>query len=246
MKLLQTFWQPVVVLAMGVVSTGLVTAQEVPAEKASAAKPAKAAKTTRPRGTAYVRVLHAIPGGQNVDVYVDGKKTLNDVAFKSLSDYMLVPSGQRSFAIHAVGKTEALASQKKAVTAEKYYTVAAVTNEGKPAFVVQNESTGKIAENKAHIRMINLAQGAPSVDITIPAKRKNATGYSKLATGLLLNKSRARGLAPGTYNVQVRTGDKMVKEVNGVQIESGKRYSIFAVGKVDDALEILVKPAATR
>lgn len=84
----------------------------------TAAKPA--AKTTKVRGTAYVRVLHAIAGGPRVDVYVDGKKTLDDVAFKTISDYMAVPSGQRTFSINAATKAEVLLTEKKNLVADKY------------------------------------------------------------------------------------------------------------------------------
>jgi hypothetical protein len=227
-----------------------ITAQPTTAKTEKVEKKSKTVKAPKARGTAYIRVLHAIPGGLNVDVFVDGQKSLSDIAFKSLSDYMVVPSGQRTLTIRPTGKSDILLAQKKAATADKYYTVAAVPNEGKPVFVVQNESTGKIAANKGYIRMFHLAQGALTVDVTIPAKRKNATGFSKLANGLIVNKSRARGLAPGTYNLQIRANDKLIKEVPGVQIEADKRYSIFAVGKVggtgNEAFDVIVKPAATR
>jgi hypothetical protein len=68
-------------------STIAASAFVLPAFAQDAAKPAadakaKTVKTTRARGTAYVRLLHAIVGGPRVDVYVDGKKTLDDVLIK--------------------------------------------------------------------------------------------------------------------------------------------------------------------
>lgn len=224
-----------------------------PAPAAAQASTAQlAAKATRVRGTAYVRVLHAIMGGPRIDVYVDGKKTLDNIAFKTLSDYMPVPSGQRSFSINAATKTEALLTQKKSLVADKFYTVAATTTAGKPSFFVQNESTGTIKDGLAQIRVFHLAAGAPAVDITTPSTRKNAKGgYARLMSNLAFKKTKSNSrVTPKTYTLQVRAGDKLLKEVPNVQIEAGKRYSVFAVGKADgagdEAFEVLVKLAATQ
>lgn len=228
-----------------------------PAVAQDAAKPATAAKakTTkqpRARGTAYVRVLHAIAGGPRVDVYVDGKKTLDDVAFKTISDYMAVPSGQRTLSINSATKTEALVSEKKNLVADKYYTVAATTTAGKPSFFVQNESSGKMKEGQAQIRVFHLAAGAPPVDITTPSTNKNAkNGYARIVpAGLAFKKTSSRQITPRTYTLQVRAGDKLLKEVPNVQIEAGKRYSVFAVGKADgagdEAFDVIVKTAGAK
>jgi len=224
----------------------------MPAFAQDAAKPVAKAKTTKARGTAYVRVLHAIAGGPRVDVYVDGKKTLDDVAFKTISDYMAVPSGQRAFSINAATKTDVLLTEKKNLVADKYYTVAATTTAGKPSFFVQNESTGTMKDGLAQIRVFHLAAGAPAVDITTPSARKNAKGgYARLMTNLAFKKTKSNSrVTPKTYTLQVRAGEKLLKEVPNVQIEAGKRYSVFAVGKADgvgdEAFDVLVKPVVMK
>jgi hypothetical protein len=220
------------------------------AAKPGAAKPA--AKTTRARGTAYVRVLHAIVGGPRVDVYVDGKKTLDDVAFKTISDYMAVPSGQRAFSLNAATKTEVLLTEKKNLVADKYYTVAATTTAGKPSCFVQNESTGTMKDGLAQIRVFHLAAGAPAVDITTPSTRPNAKGgYARLMTNIAFKKAKSNSrITPKTYTLQVRSGEKLLREVPNVQVEAGKRYSVFAVGKTDgtgdETFDVLVKTAGAK
>jgi hypothetical protein len=67
---------------------------------------------------------------------------------------------------------------------------------------------------------------------------------------LAFKKARSRQITPRTYTLQVRAGDKLLKEVPNVQIEAGKRYSVFAIGKADgagdEAFDVLVKPVATK
>jgi hypothetical protein len=44
-------------------------------------------------GTAKVRAFHNSPDTPPVDIYVNGAKTLSNVAYGTLSDYLEVPKG---------------------------------------------------------------------------------------------------------------------------------------------------------
>ena len=225
---------------------------ETKPKKATTAKSAtkKTRKTPAARGTAYIRVLHAIPDGPQVDVYVSGQKALSNVAFKTLSDYIPVPSGKREFKITAAGKTDALLSASKAVTKDKYFTVIAMGTAAKPTLIFQNESTGKDMAGKARIRIYHLAPDAPNVNVTTPSTR-GKDGYATLAKNLAYGKSMSKTVAPMTATLQVRTSDgKIVKEITGVKLEAGKRYGAFAVGTVGatgaQAFDVVVAQAASK
>lgn len=196
-------------------------------------------KTPRVQRTAYVRVLHAIENGPNVDVIVDGGKKAEGVAYKTLSDYLALPSGSRLFSIKKVGGDETLASIRKSVKADTYYVLAAVTVEGKPGFIWQNEMTGKLRDGKASVRIYHLAGGAPPVAITTPSARgkdKMRSVVKELAFG----KPRSTTFAPGTASLQVRSGDKMLKE-SPATVEASKRYAVFALGNKDN-IDLVVAP----
>jgi hypothetical protein len=212
-------------------------------------KPKAPRKAPAPKGTAYLRVLHAIPDGPNADVYVDGQKVLSDVAFKSVSEYLSVPSGKRSLKITASGKTEALLQGSATVGKDKYYTAAAYGTAAKPALLVQNESTGKDVAGKARVRAFDLVHGEAKVDITVPSTRSKA-GYTTLFSALAPGKTSARTVKADTVTLQVRADGKLVKELPNVQWEAGKKYAIFAVGLVGangpQALDVIVKPAAVK
>ena len=51
---------------------------------------------TAPGTTAQLRVVHASPDAPNVDVFVDNASVLANVAYKTASDYLPVPSGSRT------------------------------------------------------------------------------------------------------------------------------------------------------
>ena len=53
--------------------------------------------------TNMVRVMHASPDGPAVDVYVDGRAALTDLAFFAYSDYLALPDGTYDIAVTPAG-----------------------------------------------------------------------------------------------------------------------------------------------
>ncbi len=202
-----------------------------------------AKKTTRVRGTSYTRVIHAIAGGPSVDVYVDGKKVLSNVAYKSVSDYMAVPTGKHTFKVSAAGKSDALVSADLTNTKDKFYTVAAYGTPEKPLLLRVNEATGKEIEGKGRVYVVHLAQAA-AVDVTTPSTRNKTTGYASFLKAVSPGTSRAKSATPGDVKLQVRADGRVVKEVDA-KIEAGKRYTVFAIGSAS-ALDLIVKPSAIK
>jgi hypothetical protein len=201
-------------------------------------------------GTAYLRVLHAIPDAPQVDVFVNGQKTVSGAGFKSVSEYMPLPSGSKLFKIAASGKTDALLEGKKTLSKDKYYTAIAAGTAAKPTFILQNESTGKAVEGKAKVRVFNLAPEAETVNVTTASTRSKA-GYIKWASNLAFGKSAMKTVTPNTLTLQLRaTDDKVLQEVSGAKFEADKRYAAFVIGSPGGsgarALDLLIVPAAAK
>lgn len=245
------------VLCFGLGLTGLTIAAQAQPDAAtpaaapakSAAKPAKARKP-RVTGTSHLRVLHAIPGGPSVDVYLDGKKTLEGVTFKTLSAYMDVPSGSHTLALRPAGSAATvapLATLRRSVAPDAYFVAAAASVAGKPTILVQNETSGKLNPKKASVRFYHLSPDAPAVSITAPSTSKRAANGTRNVVKLLPpGKNRAATLNGGSVTLSIRAEDKVVKEVP-VSVEAGNRYAAFAVGRAagtgEEALEVILKPA---
>ena len=213
------------------------------------AKPTKpkAAKTTRVAGTAFIRVLHAMPGGPAVDVYSGSTKIASNLSFKWLSQYVDVKSGKNAIKVVPVGKTEpAIVSEAKSLTKGKYFSLV-ITGKQKAALLFVNDSTGKEMPDKARVRVIHVSPGAPDVLVTIPSAR-GTKGYTNfIAKPLGYQKSASKTAKPMTTTIQIRTEDgKVIKEVADVTLVAGKRYDAFAVGEVGSSFDVLIKPAATK
>lgn len=224
-------------------------AEQTKPVKKAAAKPAAEKKVVRTGGTAFLRVLHAMPGGPSVDVYDGSVKVASNLGFKNISDYMEVKSGKSNFKVVGAGKTDpAVVTDSMSLVKGKFYTLA-ISGKQAPTLTSINESNGKEMPDKARVRVVHLAPGAPAVLITAPSERA-ASGYTKfLPKALEYGKSGSKTANPMTTKLQIRTEDgKIVKETDEIKLEAGNRYSAFAVGEVGangaGAFEVIVKPAA--
>lgn len=248
-------------LALTAVASGMASgvARADAAAPGEGGAPKKAASPRAPRvkGTVYVRVLHAIAAGPAADIYVDDKKVLTNVAYKTVSEYVPLDSGKRTFKATAGGATDALLTGSLSFTKDRYYTVAVYGTAAKPVLLRVDESGGPKAgtpaaakaADKARLYVVHLAEGAPTVDVTTPSTRAK-TGFANVMKGLTYGKSRTKTAAPGAMTLQVRVGDKVVKEQADVKTEAGKRYTVFAVGNAAatgaQGLDLIVKPSAVK
>ena len=225
----------------------LLCAAPLAAQPTTKAAKTKAARTTRVAGTAYIRVLYAMPGGPSVDVYSGSTKIASNLSFKSLGDYADVKSGKNELKVVPAGKTEpVIVTQAKSLTKDKFFTLA-ITGKQAASLLFVNDSTGKEMADKARLRVVHVAPGAPDVLVTVPSERAKI-GYTKFVSKPLgYQKSASKTVKPMTTKIQVRTQDgKLVKEISDVQLQAGKRYDAFAVGEVGSSFDVLVKPAATK
>lgn len=213
------------------------------AEAPKTEKAPKAAKAgaRREKGTAHVRVLHALVDAPAADIYLDDKKVAENIAFKTISDYLQIDSGKTNVKITANGKTDALLTGSFTATKDAHVTVAAYGTTGKAMILSQNDNTGKADEKKARVRVFHLVPDGPAVDVTTPSTRAKS-GASNVLKQLAYGKSATKLMAPGKLTLQLRADGKVLKEATDVTLEAGKRYAIFAVGK-PDAIELIVKPA---
>lgn len=204
------------------------------------AKTDKPAAAKREKGAAHLRILHAVADAPAADVFLDGKKVADAIAFKTISDYLPIDSGKTTVKLTPTGKTDTLFEDSFTATRDGYYTVAVYGMAAKPIMINQNDNTGKTDEKKARLRVFHLVEGAPALDITTPSTRAK-DGATNIIKKLELGKDATKLVAPGKMTLQVRADGKLLKEMPDVTLEAGKRYAIFVVGK-SDAIELLVKP----
>ena len=193
---------------------------------------------------AQVRVAHLSPDAPNVDVSVDGEQVLSDVPFKTISDYLNVPAGERRIQVTPAGASEPIVIDTT-VTLEPgtAYTVAARGLLGEDSlsasvYVDNREPTA----DQAQVRLIHASPDAPAVDVAVQG------GPLLFENVAFPNASDYLAVDPATVTLEVRpTGTTdAVLTVPDVTLEAATNYTVFAVGLVgDETLSAVIAVDAT-
>lgn len=198
--------------------------------------------------TTFVRVLHAVPGGPKVDVFVGPVKLASNRGFTGITSYVSVKIGKTPVKVLATGtESPVIVTDTFNLKPGKHYTVA-LYGKRSPVLVSIDESRGKANIEKARVRVIHLAPGAPELLVTVPSERSR-TGYARIASkALKYGKTGSKLTVPKTTTIQLRTVEgKIIKETKPLTFEANTRYSAFIIGEIGgsgkNALDVLVKPA---
>ena len=182
--------------------------------------------------TGSVRVAHMSPDAPNVDVYVDDSQALSDVPFGVVSDYMSVPSGERTVTITAAGDADTVAFEGPVTVGTGDYTVVAAgeltseDTEFQP--LVLEDDNSDPGGNMARLRVVHGSPDAPAVDVTA------AGGDVVLFDGVAFGESGYTTVEANDYTVQIRgdtdSNDGEVVADYDVSLNGGTVYTAFAQG----------------
>ena len=175
----------------------------------------------------YVRVLHALPDGPNVDVYANDKLIAKNLAYGNHSTYASLPEGTYKITLHVAGsKDSPILSNMLTVSNNSYSTVAAIDTSSEIEFLRIKDSNGPIERDKSMIKFVHLSPNAPAVDITLQdgtilfdnVKFKEVTSYINVM--------------PNNYTLQVRLAgtSTVVLTVPDVNLQPNKIYTVYAIG----------------
>jgi len=205
---------------------------------AIAAPAAKAqTKTAVPAGTAHVRLLQAIPGGPALKVSLNDKTVAENLAANTVTSYFDVPAGKCHIVFTGTdGKTKVWNSTRT-VKPGIYYTAAIYLRGDKTSFKLQDESTSKITSGKARIYFYNLSPDAGDLRITVDSKRAKA-GYSQWLKAVHPGSANSKSASAGDFTLQIRQGEKVIKEIPHFKVTAGQRSSVFLLGKAN-ALDVV-------
>lgn len=180
---------------------------------------------------AFVRVVHASPDAPSVDVYLDGKQTVDGAPFKAVTPFGEVPAGKHRVMVTAAGDKNAVVIDAEVdLKAGTYYTVAAVgyLKNIKPKIFT---STGMNADpGRAEVNVYHLSPNGPRVDVVAPDMNN-----TKVVAGLAYGNKATVKVSPMAVNLNVVPAGKLepvVKNLSGISVAGGKSYSVFALGLV--------------
>lgn len=184
-------------------------------------------------GLARFRVGHFSPDTPPVDVLIDDEPfpRLQGVPFGVLSVYFEVPAGTYNVKVVLTSDNSVVAiDEDLTLRRNRDYTVAATDELDNITPVVLEDDNRPAPANKARIRVCQFSPDAPTVDVAV------ADGQTLISNLEFGDVTEYLTLDEGTYDVEVRDSesDDVLTESEGVEIDGGLTYSVFALGYVDE------------
>lgn len=182
---------------------------------------------------AFVNILHATPDAPAVDIWVDGAKAVEGLAFGSATGWVALPAGEHQVTVTPAGGTadQAVIDVKVALEADHGYEVVAAGLVANIAPQIYPVNFAAIEGETARIRVVHTSPDAPAVDIAVK-------GGDVLIPNLAFPKASDYLEVPATsYDLEVRAAgtDTVALDLPGVKLDAGMVYSVFAIGQLGDS-----------
>ena len=195
------------------------------------AAPAQASGKHHDHDTAKLSVLHGVPG-LTVDVWVDGKLTLDNFAPGSLAGPLDVREGEHKIAITGADATSADNPVIGPVEVDlkegrDYTAVAHLTADGKPTATLFKNDTSASPDGKGKLTVRHVA-AAPAVDVL--------AGGKAVIKGLENPHEKKLTLKAGTISASVAAAGSTEALIGppDVKVSAGKNTIVYAWGSLAD------------
>ncbi|PQV64691.1 protein of unknown function (DUF4397) [Abditibacterium utsteinense] len=184
----------------------------------------------RAQSDSFVRVLHGLSLASKVDVYLDGKKTFNDLEFGGLTKYLRVPAGQHSFRVQSNNPSRTLLSVTRSFRAYDFQTLGIYGTVNRPRVLNANDSAGTPAYGRAQLTAYHLSPGLPAFDVVayvpggdiLPLIRNVRYGQTRRANIPAF---------PMTIRIVRRGTTSILKTMTGADPRAGRKYALYAIGR---------------
>lgn len=176
--------------------------------------------------SSLVRIFHAAPQAQNIDVYVNDQMVFSDLAFGDFTKYVYLDEGEYNVSVYLAGqKDRPIINQMVDVSSQQIFTVAATGNlDNLGLLVIPDKVSKSPSQSYSSLRVIHLSPNAPGVDILVDGDKLFEDISFEEGTDYV-------DLNPGTYNVNVVLNtDKSVVLPLKVTLNPDKIYTIYIIG----------------
>ncbi len=184
-----------------------------------------------PFSNSNVKVVHASPDAPAVDLLVDDMLKGSGLTFPNNTGYLEILSGTRNVKVNVSGTSTTAIEADLNVSPSANYSVFAVDAVANISALVLSDDLSSPAAGKAHVRFIHLSPDAPAVDVTLP------DGSIVFGNKSFKEFTEFTPLDAGTYNLEVRVAgtSTVALNLNGITLEDGKIYTVFARGFLNGA-----------
>ncbi len=197
--------------------------------------PHGAAAQSNPKAT--VRVVHASPDAPAVDIYVNDKKTLSNIAYRRVTSYTALDAGTytiKVFPTSAAGKGDPALQTQVTLNPGWDYTIAAVGKLASLQAKVIPDNLNGAEKGKTKVRVYHFSANAPAVNVAV----KNG---STLVRGLAFpNATDYLTVDSGKVNLSVQNAadNAEVLAINNATFSPTAVQSVFVFGLVGEKPEL--------
>jgi len=183
-------------------------------------------------GITQVRAAHLSPDAPNVDIWVNGSRTLENVPYKAISDYLKLTAGAYRIQVTPAGASSPIVIDATVdFEANKAYTVAATgllsAGDLQPIVLIDDRSPDA---QKARIRFVHTSADAPAVDIAL---KNGPVLFSNVS---FRQASDYLSVDAGSYDLEVRVAGSatVALSLDDVALAANTNYSVFAIGQLSN------------
>lgn len=174
-----------------------------------------------------VRVLHAAPNADAVDIYINDTLFFKELSFTEFSPYVYVPEGNYTMSVYPVNTTEnPILSKYIEIDDDELLTIAIIGDNDNLDFLFIEEDTESTYGQNSKLRVVNLVPNSPRVNIL---EGENVlfpnVGYKDITEYKIVS--------PGTYtlNVELVENGQIVLQ-NQISITADRVYTLYALGNI--------------
>jgi hypothetical protein len=187
---------------------------------------------------AQIRIAHLSPDTPGVDVYVDGQRAVDNVGFRTVSDYAQLPSGPHRLELRpsgAAATTQPVLAASQVLEPGRAYTAAGIGDRANLQGVVFLDDLTPPPAGQAKVRFIHAAVGTGNVDVL------DAAGTTLFTNAAFGRASAYSTLAPGMYTLVLKDPANGEQVLSSPPIEFGPGiiYSVAAIGGQGAPLRLL-------
>lgn len=187
----------------------------------------------------YLRLLHASPGTQPVDVYANNSLIASGLMYKGFTEYLQILPGSYNIKLFPAGATgPTLLDTNIEIPAQSINTAAVIGISPNIGIRTYFETVVQIPAGRLYLRFINLVPDSPEMDLVLSDGTRL---FENVSYGMGTNYA---SIAAGTYifYLQQSNTDRSLLYVPNIRLAAGRFYTIYAVGQISGAtpLQVLV------
>jgi hypothetical protein len=175
----------------------------------------------------FTRILHAVPGAPNVDVYSDNRLIAKNIPYSEYADYFPLVAEPHKISIYVAGtKDSPVLTGTVNIATDDILTIAAIGTLSNIEFLGIPSPNMSTDTSKSMVRFAHLSPNAPAVDITLP------DGTILFGDVSFKEVTPAIPILPSEVTLQVRLAGTptVALTVPNVKLEPNKSYTVYALG----------------